>query len=117
MRSARRYSWRSGGRRADMALTATIYTFDIDHADSRRNGSHTVALRVACHPSESDEHLVTRVLAYALEYADGISFSRGISDPEDPAIAIRDLTGAIQVWIDIGTPDAGRLHKASKAAP
>ncbi len=100
-----------------MALTATIYNFDIDLADSRRNVYETLALRVACHPSESDEHLVTRVLAYALEYADGIGFSRGISDPEDPAIAIRDLTGAIQVWIDVGTPDAARLHKASKAAP
>jgi uncharacterized protein YaeQ len=100
-----------------VALTATIYNFDIDLADSRRNVYETLALRVACHPSESEEYLVTRVLAYALEYAEGISFSRGISDPEDPTIAIRDLTGAIQVWIDVGTPDAARLHKASKAAP
>lgn len=100
-----------------MALTATIYNFDIDLADSRRNVYQTLALRVACHPSESEEYLVTRVLSYALEYAEGISFSRGLSDPEDPTIAIRDLTGAIRVWIDIGTPDAVRLHKASKAAP
>ena len=100
-----------------MALTATIYNFDIDLADSRRDVYETLALRVARHPSESEEYLVTRVLAYSLEYAQGIGFSRGISDPEDPTIAIRDLTGAIQVWIDIGTPDAARLHKASKAAP
>jgi uncharacterized protein YaeQ len=100
-----------------VALTATIYNFDIDLADSRRNVYETLALRVARHPSESEEYLVTRVLAYALEYAEGICFSRGISDPEDPTIAIRDLTGAIQAWIDIGTPDAARLHKASKAAP
>jgi uncharacterized protein YaeQ len=99
-----------------VALTATIHNVDIDLADSRRNVYETLALRVARHPSESEEYLVTRVLAYALEYAEGIGFSRGISDPEDPAIAIRDLTGAIQVWIDIGTPDAARLHKASKAA-
>ena len=100
-----------------MALTATIYTFDIDLADAGRNVYETLALRVARHPSESEEYLVTRVLAYSLEYAQGIGLSRGISDPEDPTIAIRDLTGAIQVWIDIGTPDAARLHKASKAAP
>jgi uncharacterized protein YaeQ len=56
------------------------------------------------------------VLAYLLEFAQGIEFSRGVSDPDDPTIAIRDRTGAITTWVDIGTPDAGRLHKASKAA-
>ena len=78
----------------------------------------TLALRVARHPSESEEYLVTRVIAYLLEYRDGIEFSRGgISEPEDPAVAVRDLTGRITHWIDIGSPDAARLHKASKAAP
>ena len=56
------------------------------------------------------------MLAYLLEYADGIAFSRGVSEPDEPTIGIRDLTGAIKTWIDIGTPDAARLHKASKAA-
>jgi uncharacterized protein YaeQ len=56
------------------------------------------------------------VLAYALEYAEGIAFSRGVSEPDEPTIAIRDLTGAITTWIEIGAPDAARLHKASKAA-
>jgi uncharacterized protein YaeQ len=61
---------------------------------------------------------VARLIAYLLEYRDGIEFSRGgISEPDDPAIAVRDLTGRITSWIDIGTPDAARLHKASKAAP
>src|SRR4029079_9285290 len=50
-----------------------------------------------------------------LEFAEGIEFSRGVSEPEEPAIAVRDLTGAIRTWIDIGTPDAARLHKASKS--
>ena len=59
---------------------------------------------------------MTRLLAYLLEFAEGIEFSRGVSDPDEPAIAIRDLTGAITTWIDIGTPDAARLHKASKSA-
>lgn len=98
-----------------MALTATIYNFDIDLADSDRGVYETLALRVAQHPSESDEYLIGRVLAYLLEYQEGIEFSRGVSEPEEPIISIRDLTGKIQSWIDIGTPDGARLHKASKA--
>ena len=99
-----------------MAQTATIYNFDIDLADADRNVYESLALRVACHPSESEEYLVTRVLAYAMEFTEGIDFSRGVSDPEEPTIAVRDLTGRINVWIEIGTPDAARLHRASKAA-
>jgi uncharacterized protein YaeQ len=99
-----------------VAQAATIYNFDIELADSDRNVYESLALRVARHPSESEEYLVTRVLAYLLEYREGIQFSRGISDPEDPAIAVRNLAGAMTSWIDIGTPDAARLHKASKIA-
>lgn len=99
-----------------MALGATIYTFDVDLSDADRGVYESLALRVARHPSESEEYLVARVLAYLLEFAEGIQFSRGVSDPDEPAIAIRDLTGAITAWIDIGTPDAARLHKASKTA-
>src|SRR6266566_2634580 len=99
-----------------MALTATIYNFDVELADGDRHVYETLALRVARHPSESEEYLVARLLAYLLEYTEGIEFSRGITDPDDPAIAVRDLTGALKTWIDIGTPDAARLHKASKAA-
>jgi len=99
-----------------MALTATMYNFDIELADADRRVYESLALRVARHPSESAEYLVTRVLAYVLELAEGIEFSRGVSDPEEPALAVRDLTGAIRTWIEIGTPDAARLHKASKAA-
>lgn len=99
-----------------MALPATIYNFDIELADSDRNVYESLALRVARHPSESEEYLVARVLAYLVEYTDGIAFSRGVSEPDDPAIAVRDLTGNIETWIDIGTPEAARLHKASKAA-
>ena len=99
-----------------MALSATVYNFDIELADADRHVYESVALRVARHPSESEEYLVARLLAYLLEFADGIEFSRGVSDPDEPAIAVRDLTGAMKTWIDIGTPDAARLHKASKAA-
>ena len=99
-----------------MALGATIYNFDVELSDTDRQTYESLALRVARHPSESEEYLVARVLAYLLEFAEGIEFSRGVSDPDQPAIAVRDLTGAITSWIDIGTPDAARLHKASKAA-
>ena len=99
-----------------MALGATIYNFDVELADADRRVYESLALRVPRHPSESEEHLVTRLLAYLLEYVEGIEFSRGVSDADEPAIVVRDLTGAITTWIEVGTPDAARLHKASKAA-
>jgi uncharacterized protein YaeQ len=100
-----------------MALTATIHTFSIQLSDVDRAVYEALALKVARHPSESGEYLVTRVLAYCLEYAEGIAFSRGLSDADEPALSVRDLTGALKVWIDVGAPDAARLHKAGKAAP
>jgi uncharacterized protein YaeQ len=107
-----------GSRRLiTVALTATIYTFDIDLADSDRQVYESLALRVARHPSESEEYLLTRVLAYALEYTEGIEFTRGLSAPDEPAIVVRDLTGAIRSWIEVGAPEAERLHRASKAVP
>ncbi len=60
---------------------------------------------------------MTRLLAFCLEYTEGIAFSKGLSDPDEPAIAVRDLTGVMKSWIEIGAPDANRLHKAAKAAP
>lgn len=105
-----------GARGSWVALTATIYNFEIDLADSDRGVYESLTLRVAKHPSESEPYLIARVLAYALEYTEGITFSRGVSDSDEPAILVRDATGAIQSWIEIGTPDADRLHKASKAA-
>ena len=63
------------------------------------------------------EYLLTRLIAYCLEYSEGIAFSKGLSDPDEPAIAVRDLTGTMQSWIEVGVPDASRLHKAAKSAP
>jgi len=100
-----------------MALTSTVYTFDIQLADVDRGVYETLALRMPMHPSESEAYFVARLLAYCLEYAEGIQFSKGVSDADDPTISVRDLTGALKVWIEIGAPDASRLHKASKAAP
>lgn len=101
-----------------MSLGATIHAFTIQLADSDRGVYESLALRVARHPSESEEYLVSRVLAYCLEYTEGIAFStKGLADPDEPALAVRDLTGVLRAWIEIGQPDAARLHKASKAAP
>jgi uncharacterized protein YaeQ len=99
-----------------MALTATIYNLDVQLADTDRGVYETLAFKVAQQPSESDEHMMARVLAYCLEYTEGIGFSKGIAEPEEPALFVRDLTGTLRTWIDIGSPDAARLHKASKAA-
>jgi len=106
-----------GASRWLLALTATIYKFDIDLADGDRHVYEALELQVARHPSESEAHLVARVLAYALEFTEGIAFSRGLSEPNEPTIAVRDLTGAIRVWNEVGMPDSACLHKASKVVP
>lgn len=100
-----------------MALSATMYVFDIELADSDRGVYESLEVRVARHPSEAPDYLIARVLAYCLEYTEGISFSSGLSTPDEPPIAVRDLTGAMQAWIDIGAPSPERLHRASKATP
>src|SRR4029078_12911657 len=98
-----------------MALGATVYTIDIDLADADRSVYESLALRVARHPSESDDYLIARALAYCLEYTEGIEFSKGgLSDPDEPPIAVRDLTGAMTAWIDIGSPHATRLARAAQ---
>jgi len=101
-----------------MALTATMHRFDIRLADSGRRVYETLDLRVARHPSESASFLLVRVLAYCLEYGTGIAFSKGgISSVGEPAISIHDPTGARVAWIEVGSPSAERLHRASKAHP
>ena len=100
-----------------MALTATLYNFEINLSDVDRNVYEAIAFKAAQQPSETDDYLIARALAYALEYTEGIGFSGGIAEADQPAIFVRDLTGALKVWIDIGVPDAARVHRASKAAP
>jgi uncharacterized protein YaeQ len=99
-----------------MAQGSTMYVFTVRLADADRGVYETLSLRLAQHPSETAEFLITRLLAYCLEYTQGIVFSKGVSSAEEPTIAVRDLTGALQTWIDIGLPEAARLHKAAKAA-
>jgi len=100
-----------------LALGATIYNFAIRLSNVDRGVYEALALKVARHPSEAEDHLVARVLAYCLEYTEGLAFSRGLSEADEPALAVRDLTGELRAWIDVGAPDAARLHRASKAAP
>ena len=100
-----------------MALTATVYNFDVQLSNVDKHVYETLVIRAAKQPSETEEYLATRVLAYCLEYTDGITFTKGLAEPDTPAIEVRDLTGTLRAWIEVGAPDADRLHKASKAAP
>lgn len=100
-----------------MALGATLHTFTVQLADVDRGVYQDLELRVARHPSETAEYMLTRVLAYCLEYEDGIAFSDGgVSDADEPAVLVRDLTGRLTAWIDVGAPDADRIHRAAKRA-
>ncbi len=93
------------------------YTFDVTLANVDKGVYEDLGLKVAQHPSETEEYMVARVLAYALEHEEGIAFPPGgLHTAEDPAVWVRDLTGALRAWIEVGTPDVKRLHKASKAA-
>ena len=100
-----------------MALGATLYGLNIELADSDRGVYQALELRVARHPSESADHLWSRVIAYCAEYGEGVEFSKGLFEPDEPTIVIRDLTGGLRAWIDVGAPEAARLHRASKASP
>jgi uncharacterized protein YaeQ len=99
-----------------MASGAVIHTFGVQLADIDRGVYEDLALRVARHPSETDAYMMTRVLAYCLEFEEGIAFSEGISSTDEPAVVVRDLTGRLTAWIEVGAPDADRLHYGSKLA-
>ena len=100
-----------------MALTATVYRLGITLSDVDRSVYQRLDLRVARHPSESARYFWLRMLAYCLAYEDGIAFSKGgLSDSDEPPVSIHDPTGILLSWIDVGSPSAERLHRASKAA-
>ncbi|HRC59149.1 MAG TPA: YaeQ family protein [Kofleriaceae bacterium] len=101
-----------------MALPAVIRRFELTLADADRGVFESLDWRVAQHPSESETYLVARVLARALQHAEGLDFSKGgVSDDTEPALVQRDLRGDLLAWIEIGAPSPDRLHKASKASP
>jgi uncharacterized protein YaeQ len=99
-----------------MALTATIHQFTVQLADIDRGVYQDFELRIARHPSETAEFMLTRLLAYCLEWQDGIALSEGVAAVDEPAVLVRDLTGRITAWIEVGAPDAERLHRGSKMA-
>jgi uncharacterized protein YaeQ len=100
-----------------VALSSTIHQFTVQLSHVDRGVYETLELRVARHPSESQEFMCARVLAYCLECQAGLAFSKGLADADQPALEVRDLTGTLVAWIEVGAPDAARLHRASKAAP
>ena len=99
-----------------MALNATIYNLTVELADIDRGVYETLELRMARQPSESAEYMLMRLVAYCLEYSEGIAFTQGVAAGDEPAVYVRDLTGQIKAWIEVGLPDAERLHRGSKLA-
>jgi uncharacterized protein YaeQ len=99
-----------------VAQTSTIYVVTIDLSDLDRGVYETLDLRVARHPSETAEFMLVRLLAYCLEYEEGIALTEGLSSGDEPALVVRDLTGRMTAWIEVGLPDAARLHRGCKLA-
>jgi uncharacterized protein YaeQ len=100
-----------------MALGATVHRFELSVSDVDRGVYEALDVRTGRHPSESLRYMLLRVFAYALSYEEGIAFSKGgLSDTDEPPLAIRGGDGVLLAWIDVGLPSAERLHKASKAA-
>lgn len=99
-----------------MALKSTVYRVQLQLADMDRNvyGDHSLTL--ARHPSENDERLMVRVLAYALYAEEGLVFANGLSEPDEADLWKMDLTGAVELWIDVGLPDERLVRKASGRA-
>ncbi|KIO48848.1 YaeQ family protein [Nitrosospira sp. NpAV] len=95
-----------------MALGATIFKADLQIADLDRNYYRDHALTLARHPSETDERMMVRLLAFALHAHEALSFGNGLSTCDEPDLWQKDLTGAIEVWIDVGLPDEKLVRKA-----
>jgi len=95
-----------------MALKATIYKADLQIADMDRNYYAEHGLTIARHPSETDERVMIRVLAFALHANEALPFTKGLFDTDEPDLWQKDLTGAIDTWIEVGQPDEKRLLKA-----
>jgi len=95
-----------------MALKATIHKAELQIADIDRNYYHDHALTIARHPSETDERMMMRLLAYALHAGDALEFGKGLSTDDEPDLWRKDLTGAIELWIDVGQPDERRIRRA-----
>ncbi|MFT4872633.1 MAG: hypothetical protein ACJARU_001555 [Congregibacter sp.] len=103
-------------RRTEMAIKSTVFKVKLNVADLDRNVYEDFALAVARHPSETDARMMLRVAMFALHAHEHLQFGRGISTDDEPDLWIKDLTDAIKLWIELGTPDPTRLRKASGRA-
>jgi uncharacterized protein YaeQ len=101
-----------------MAQNAVVYQFDFNVSNVDRGIYETFSLKVAQHPSESLDYLFTRVLALCIEYEPGMAFGQsvGTNGGDEPAVWLKDYTGDVKVWVEVGLPDADKLHRASKMA-
>lgn len=99
-----------------MALKSTIHRLELDVADIDHGNYGSFSLTLARHPSETEERLMMRVLAFALHADPALEFGRGISSEDEPDLWLRDATGAIRLWIDVGLPDERRLRRAAGRA-
>lgn len=95
-----------------MALKATIFKADLQIADMDRHYYQDHALTLAQHPSETDERVMMRLLAFARHAHEALSFTKGLFDVDEPDLWLKDLTGKIELWIEIGQPDEKRILKA-----
>lgn len=95
-----------------MALNATIFKIDLTVTDMDRGYYASHALVLARHPSETDERMMARLLAFALNASEALSFGKGLSSEDEPDVLEKDLTGAIQLWIEVGLPDEKAVRKA-----
>jgi len=95
-----------------MALKATIFKADLQIADMDRNYYQSHTLTIARHPSETDERMMVRLLAFALNADDDLSFTKGLSTDDEPDLWIKSLSDEIDLWIDLGQPDEKRIRKA-----
>ena len=95
-----------------MALRAIIYKAELQIADMDRHYYADHALTIARHPSETDERMMVRLLAYAIYARDGIAFTKGLFDVDEPEVWVKSLTGEITLWIDLGQPDEARIRRA-----
>lgn len=96
-----------------MALKSTVYKAELQVSDMDRHYYQSHTLTLALHPSETEERMMIRLLAFALNASDDLAFGRGLSTEEDAALWRKDLTDHIQLWIDVGLPDDKRIKKAS----
>lgn len=95
-----------------MALKSTVYKAELNIVDLDRNYYATHELTLACHPSETETRMMLGLCAFALNSGERLEFSRGLGETEEPDLWQRDLTGELELWIELGHPDEKRLAKA-----